>query len=154
MKASVPSFHISSRSRLKGKARVFIDSRQDTLHTGRFEVAADVHFDPTADAYPVGTLKIKVDLSESAQANFSATSVELTNAFGKHNPTVALTGRCTTRSRVKGKGFRYWLLVANNKQTRTTKTPDIVSFAIHDNAGNQVAYGTGPVAQGDLEVRT
>ena len=143
MKASVPSFHISSKSRLKGKARVFIDSRQDTLHTGRFEVAADVRFNPAADAYPAGTLKIKVDLSESAQANFSATSVELTNAFGS-----------TTRSRVKGKGFRYWLLVANNKRTRNTKTPDIVSFAIHDNAGNQVAYGTGPVAQGDLEVQT
>jgi hypothetical protein len=31
-------------------------------------------------------------------------------------------------------------------------TPDIVSFLIFDGAGKRMAYGTGPVVDGDLEV--
>jgi hypothetical protein len=43
-------------------------------------------------------------------------------------------------------------MLANNMQEVSEGTPDIVGFAIHDNMGTRVAYGTGPVRKGDIVV--
>ena len=151
---SVPALHVSTISKVKGSAKIFIQSRKDVAHSGVFSIELAVSFDPAVDDYPGGTLVIKADLSDSAVATFSATSVELINAFGKHNPTVVLPGSCKLEMNAGTvpKGCRYCVIIASNKLASATGTPDVVGFVINDRSGNRVAYGTGPVQSGDVEV--
>ena len=50
------------------------------------------------------------------------------------------------------RGCRFWLMLADNKQANAQGTPDVVGFLIFDGTGKRVAYGTGPVVDGDIEV--
>lgn len=156
MSVSIPAFHVSDPSKADGKGDIFIASRKDANSSGIFRVEVAVHFDPTTDDYPTGSLVIVTDLSDSAKGRFRATSIELINSHGKHNPTVFLTGRCTARDegrRGELKGLRYWLMIADNKREEDREgTPDIVGFAIHNRMGARIAYGTGPVRKGDFIV--
>lgn len=153
MNMSIPAFHVSDDSEVTGSGDVFIASRKDAVSSGVFSVRVSAKFHPPVDPYPTGTLTIKADLSDGLRTTFSATSIELMNSHGKHNPTVFMTGRCTAQPGVDQKGLRYWLMVANNKaSTDAQGTPDVASFAVHDNTGARVAYGTGPLKSGDLKV--
>ena len=153
---SIPAFHVSDPSKVEGRGDVFIASRVDAVSSGVFSTKVSVHFDPAVDDYPTGAVLIKADLSDSVRTTFTATSVDLINSYGKHNPTVYLTGRCTTDAPAGAaplKGLRYWLMIANNKSGANAQgTPDIVGFAVHDRNGNRVAYGTGPLKSGDFVV--
>jgi hypothetical protein len=152
MSTSIPAFHVSGVSRAKGKGDVFISSRKDLTSSGIFHIEIDAHF-VAADNYPAGTLSIKTDMSDGAKGVFIASTIELINSYGKHNPTIYLTGQCksdATGTTVPLHGCRYWVMVANN--SRDDKgTPDIAGFCIHDHNGTRVAYGTGPL-KGDIEV--
>lgn len=148
----IPAFHISDKSKVKGGADIFIASRQDALSSGVFSIKISAQFDPSVDLYPVGSLFIKVDLSDGTKGSFKATSIELINSYGKHNPTVYLTGQCADDTQPDALGCRYWVMIANNKAAQQSGTPDIVGFAIHDRNGSRIAYGTGPVKSGDIEV--
>ncbi len=155
MITSVPSLHVSTKSEVTGSAKVFIESRKDSGHSGVFKVRASVRFNPASDDYPTGQITISTDLSDSLKATFTSTSIELINSFGKHNPTIIFTGRCKTSlpSRVKApKGCKYWVIIADNKRGRQRGTPDIVGFVVTDRTGKRIAYGTGPVGSGDLRV--
>jgi len=68
---------------------------------------------------------------------------------GKHTPTLYVNGRCKAEG---VRGCRYWLMIANNKKAQGPGTPDVASFLVFDGTGKRVAYGTGPLADGDLEV--
>jgi hypothetical protein len=152
---SIPAFHVSDISRASGFGEVFIQSRVEVGASGIFTVRINVHFDPPADDYPAGSLVIDASLSDSVKGSFTATSFELINSYGKHNPTVYLTGRCNAKvaSDELPKGCRYWLMIANNRQAKDSAgTPDIVGFAIHDLTGARVAYGTGPLKSGDFSI--
>lgn len=139
---SIPAFHVSTRSSAKGKGTVHINSRDDAATSGNFDIAMDVSFNPPD--YPTGNIKIKANMSDSLVAGFEATSIELVNSYGKHNPTIYLTGRCKSDSPNAPKGLRYWVMVADNS-SNGEGTPDIVGFVINDLNGNRVAYGTGPL---------
>jgi hypothetical protein len=157
MGINIPALHNSSKSAAKGSAKILIPRRNDAGHSGIFSIKGGVSFDPSVDPYPTGAFRIIADLSDSLKATFTTTSVELINSFGKHTPSVFLTGRCNVRVNEEVKqppvGCRYWIMVVDNKKEGNEKdTPDIVSFAITDNNGNRVAYGTGPVVSGDMEV--
>jgi hypothetical protein len=157
MSTSIPAFHVSDASKVDGIGDVFIASRKDAASSGVFTVRLAVHFDPLgADDYPSGALLIKVDLSDGAKGNFNATSIELVNSYGKLNPTVYLTGRCSlepAHGTDAARGLRYWLMIANNKKANDENaTPDVVGFAIHDRTGARIAYGTGPLRSGDFSV--
>lgn len=154
---SIPSLHVSTKSKAEGSAKIFISTRQDAAHSGEFELQIGVNFDPPATEYPTGGFTLRTNLSDSLKAIFTATTIDLINSFGKHNPVIYLTGRCKVELQEHAdlpKGCRYWLMVANNKLTAapTNGTPDIVGFAIQDQNGNRVAYGTGPVRSGNIEV--
>jgi len=43
-------------------------------------------------------------------------------------------------------------MIADNKKAAVPGTPDVVSFLVFDGTGKRVAYGTGPLAEGDLTV--
>ena len=150
---SIPAFHVSDLTKGKGAGEVFILSRKDAASSGIFTVQLDVRFDPAVDEYPVGSLMIKADLSDGAKGIFRATSIELINSYGKHNPTLCMTGRCADDAQPDAKGCRYWFTVTNNKQANAPQgTPDVVGFVIHDRNGNRIAYGNGPVRAGDFDV--
>ena len=149
---SVPAFHVSSQSKVQGRGQVFIASRQDSASTGVFTVAVDVHFDPIADAYPTGSVRIAVNMSDSLKGTFASTSVELVNSHGKHNPTVFFAGRCKASNERAPKGLRYWVMIADNASEGRDGATDIVGFVIHDRKGNRVAYGTGPLKSGSIRV--
>ncbi len=76
---SIPAFHVSDISKARGSGEVFIQSRKDAVSSGIFSVRLDVHFDPSTDDYPAGSLTIKVDLSDSVKGTFTAASIELIN---------------------------------------------------------------------------
>lgn len=155
---TIPAFAVSDKSRAEGGGQVFIASRTGGA-TGTFDIRVNVHFDPAVDEYPVGSVFIKADLSDSMKGSFNATSVELVNSYGKHNPTIYITGQCKGDIVVGAapiKGLRYWVMIADNRgqQTATAPsgTPDVVGFAIHDRNGNRIAYGTGPLKSGNIAV--
>jgi hypothetical protein len=153
MSLSIPAFHVSDITKVKGSGDVFIQSRKDAVSSGVFTVQLDVQFDPAVHEYPVGSLLIRADLSDGAKGAFRATSIELINSYGKHNPTAYLTGRCADDIQPDAKGCRYWVAIANNRGANQPQgTPDVVGFAIHDRNGNRIAYGMGPVRSGDFEV--
>ena len=156
MNMSIPAFHVSDASKATGAGDVVIASRAGGGAAGVFTVRVSAHFDPLIDDYPTGSLTIKSDLTESVRATFTATSVELINSYGKHNPTVCLTGRCTSDAAVGAapvKGLRYWVMLVDNKgPDGPAGTPDVAGFAIHDRNGGRIAYGTGPLKGGDFKV--
>ena len=157
MGINIPALHNSSKSAAKGSAKILIPRRSDALHAGTFTIKGAVSFDPATDPYPTGGFRIQANLTDSLKATFTTTSVELINSFGKHTPSVFLTGRCSVRSAEPVKrppvGCRYWIMIVDNKKEGNEKdTPDIVGFAITDNNGNRVAYGTGPVVNFDMIV--
>ena len=159
MNMCIPAFHVSDLSKVEGGGDVFIASRKSgSTISGVFTVKVAAHFDPGgADLYPTGSLTIRVDLSDGLNGTFTATSIELINSYGKHNPTVYLTGRCNGDPAGAGaavvKGLRYWLMIADNGRNSVHDgTPDVVGFAIHDRNGARVAYGTGPLKAGDFTV--
>jgi hypothetical protein len=152
MSTSIPAFHVSGLSKAKGKGDVFIASRKDAASSGVFHIEIDVHF-VAGDNYPAGTLLIKTDMNDGAKGVFIASTIELINSYGKVNPTIYLTGQCKADAAAAAplRGCRYWVMVANNTRDNNG-TPDIVGFCIHDRNGNRVAYGTGPLKTGDIEV--
>ncbi len=154
--ANIPSLHHSTRSRVTGSATVAIQSRQDAAHTGKFAIKVDATFDPSAAPfYPSGSLSIRVDLTDSVKGTFVAKTIEVMNSYGKHNPTVVLTGKCDgdlTNQPAAVKGYHYWIMIADDKPDGTAGTPDVISFVICDSTGDRVAYGSGLVIQGDLQV--
>ena len=156
MSMSIPAFHVSDASKVEGSGDVFISSRTGGSVSGIYSVRLSVSFDPGTDDYPSGSLQIKTDLSDSLNSVYKATSIELINSYGKHNPTVYLTGRCSAdlpAGAAPVKGLRYWLMVADNKQDSAAQgTPDVVGFAIHDRNGNRVSYGVGPLRSGAFKV--
>ena len=155
MSLSIPAFHVSDQSQVKGRGEVFIASRKDTVSSGTFKIEVSAQFNPATDDYPSGSMTLSIDMSDGAKGVVNATSVELMNSHGKHNPTVFMTGRCTGElSGVDAsKGLRYWLMLANNKESGDRRgTPDIVGFALHDHNGARIAYGTGPLRSGDISV--
>ncbi len=84
----------------------------------------------------------------NVQGTIASTSIEQLTSTGKHTPTLYMNGRCRAEG---APGCRFWLMVANNRPG-DRGTPDAVRFLVFDRAGHRVAYGTGPVLRGDLEV--
>jgi hypothetical protein len=162
MNLQIPDLHISTRSEAKGRALVkILPSRQDMIHTGRFSITElAVAVDPAnlANPYPTGNVVIDVDLSDSFKGTIQSTTIEQLSSWGKHSPTAVLTGHCDFKPRRGQKDETpkhgwFWLLLADNSSKEQKEgTPDVVSFLAFDAQGNRVAYGTGPVVDGDIVV--
>lgn len=147
----IPTLQVCNATSASGEGGVKIASRADVNHTGTFRVRLEVKCDP-ASGYPAGTLTLaSISMSDSAvQGTLTATSFEQMTSTGKHNPTLYVNGRCKAEGI---RGCRYWLMIANNRQqANASGTPDVVSFLVFDGTGKRVAYGTGPLADGDLNV--
>lgn len=152
MSIQIPNLHTSNKTEVQAAADVFIGRRQDASHAGVFSVRGTLTFNPATDDYPSGTMRIKVDLSDSAKGVFVVKTVEQLDTTGKHTPTAYATGRCAADVDVRASGCRYWLMLADNQREGGEQTPDVISFLVYDRNGKRVAYGTGPVARGDVTI--
>lgn len=155
MNIQIANYHISDPSDISGSGTVsLIPSRKDAVHSGIFKVKLAVTFDPAAQDYPSGSVRIDIDLSDSVKGTARSTTIEQVNTHGKHTPTAVITGRCnvTTQDHQEAKGCRFWLLAADNKRDGANGTPDVVSFIVYDRKGKRLAYGTGPLESGDIKV--
>ncbi len=146
----IPTLQVCNATAARGEGVVKIASRADSTHTGTFRVRLEVKCDP-ASGYPAGTLTFAgISMSDSiVQGTITSTSFEQMTSTGKHTPTLYVNGRCQADG---VRGCRYWLMIANNKRAAVQGTPDVVSFLVFDGTGKRVAYGTGPLADGDLDV--
>jgi hypothetical protein len=152
MSIQILNLHTSNKTVVRSSAQVSIQRRKDTAHAGLFSVDGSLTFNPATDNYPSGTMRIRVDMADSAKGVFVVTTVEQLDTTGKVTPTAYATGRCNADVDVRALGCRYWLLLADNKSAREQQTPDVISFLVYDRNGKRLAYGTGPVLKGDVTI--
>ncbi|MBD0362079.1 MAG: hypothetical protein ICV55_04750 [Coleofasciculus sp. C3-bin4] len=151
----IPTLQVCNYSSVQGTGLVRIARRTDSLSAGTFRVSTNLKCNPKGVGYPEGTLSMsEISMSDSDIKGAISMSVEQITTTGKHSPTVYLNGRCKAQT-TSGKnipGCRFWMMIADNKQANQKGTPDIVGFLVFDGTGSRVAYGTGPVEQGDITV--
>jgi hypothetical protein len=140
-------------------AKVTILSRVDATHTGTFTVTVSMSCD--GNGYPTGSLSISaISMTDSAvQGTITATTFEQLTSTGTATPTAYMNGRCLVPTAAGNvTGCHYWIMFADNaKPTVVTPapvqhTPDIISFLVIDKTGKRIAYGTGPVTTGNVDV--
>jgi hypothetical protein len=144
---------------LQGSATVAIVARQGVGLSGKFTVQAPngIQCDPNT-GYPVGNLTISgISMNDSfVEGTVVSTLIEQLTVTGGTTPTAYLNGRCSvqTASGAPISGCRFWMMIANNNlaSTAPSGTPDILSFLIFNKAGVRIAYGTGPVVSGHINV--
>lgn len=148
----IPTLQVCNLAAAKGKGVVQIQSRADATHSGSYEITVALKCQSEAEGYPAGLLEIRgLSMSDSQiQGTVGSIAFEQVTATGKHTPTLYLNGRC----RAEGvRGCRYWLMIADNRKADDTSgTPDIVSLLVFNGQGTRVAYGTGPLVRGDIQV--
>lgn len=140
-------------------AKVTILSRADATHSGTFTVTVSMSCD--GNGYPTGSLTISaISMTDSAvQGTISATTFEQLTSTGRATPTAYMNGRCVVPTSAGNvTGCHYWIMFADNAKPSTTtpapvqQTPDIISFLVIDKTGKRIAYGTGPVTSGNVDV--
>jgi hypothetical protein len=145
----IPTLQVCNPTKVEGRAFVQIVSRSDALHSGVFGIRIEVKCDPAGLPYPDGIFEIRVDMSDSlVQGTIVGESIDQLTSTGKHSPTAYLSGRCKAE---QVSGCRYWLMLADNGR-ENEGTPDVVGFLVFNGNGVRVAYGTGPVVDGDVFV--
>ncbi len=148
----IPTLQVCNITKVSGNALVRIVSRSDATHSGTFKVSVELTCDPRgATGYPAGTLTItSISMTDSTiQGDITNLTVEQITSTGRASPTVYLNGRCRT---AQVRGCRFWLMLADNKPGTQEGTPDVIGFLVFNALGQRMAYGTGPVAEGDITV--
>ncbi len=148
----IPTLQVCDETQVQGRALVKIQSRADASHSGSFKIAIEVKCNREANnGYPAGVITItELSMTDSlAQGTIGTLSLEQVTSTGKHTPTVYINGRCRADHVI---GCRFWLMIADNKKADDRGTPDVVSFLVFNSLGQRVAYGTGAVADGDIQV--
>jgi hypothetical protein len=151
----IPTLQVCNQTTVNGGGLVKIVRRADAGHSGTFKVEVELRCDPSG--YPAGTVRItSLSMSDSiVQGNITSTLIEQVTSTGKHTPTAYINGRCNAQGPAGAApitGCRFWIMFADNKLQTEQQTADVVSFLVFDGTGKRVAYGTGPVVEGDIRV--
>jgi len=144
----IPTLQVCNETVAKGGGTVKIDSRVDATHTGSFAIRLELKCG--LGGYPIGKIEVSsLSMSDSVvDVTWNATTIEQLTSTGRATPTLYVNGRCKAE---RAPGCRFWLMVADNRRG-AIGTPDVVSFLLFDGKGHRVAYATGPVVDGDIEV--
>jgi hypothetical protein len=149
----IPSLQVCNFTKLSANAYVIIDTRAGGPDKGFFLLRGKLECDPAGGVvYPAGALGIfDISMNDSTiQGDVTFTTFEQVTSGGKVTPTMWVSGQCKAAN---VKGCHYWLMAVNNVQNHPVgKTYDVVSFLILDENGKRVAYGTGNVVDGDLQI--
>jgi hypothetical protein len=150
----IPTLQVCNQTLVTGAGLVKIVSRADAGHSGTFKVEVELKCDPSG--YPTGIVRLFLSMSDSiAEGQINSTLIEQVTSTGKHTPTAYINGRCTAQAPAGAApipGCRFWIMFADNKVPTAPQTPDVVSFLVFDGAGKRIAYGTGPLVEGDIKV--
>jgi len=146
----IPTLQVCNATGIRGSGVVRIDSRAQSGLNGTFRIKVELKCEPDGSGYPSGGLIIgSIQMSDSILGDIKATTFEQITTTGKHSPTAYLNGRCEAR---EVKGCRFWMTIADNQREGAKRTPDIVGFLVMNGAGKRMAYGTGPLVEGDIQV--
>lgn len=146
----IPNIFLNNLTKLKGKAVIHIASRENGT-AGTFTININASCFPPD--YPAGRVNMEIDMSDSSIVYFKSTTVEALSSTGKHSPTAYLMGRCVVEApNATFQGCHYWITLADNSREDDRGTPDVVGFLVLDGNGNRIAYGTGPIVEGDIRV--
>ena len=148
----IPTLQVCNFTVAKGNAVVKIQSRADSQHQGAFRIRLEINCDPERGGVPGGSVAVTdISMSDSTLAPaFTSKTIEQVTSGGKHSPIAFLNGRCDWH----GTPCRYWITLADNKKAGVRGTPDVVGFLVFDTKGKRIAYGIGPVADGDIAVQS
>jgi len=151
----IPTLQVCNQTLVTGGGLVKIVSRADAGHSGTFKVEVETKCD--VSGYPTGIVRIiGLSMSDSiVQGQITSTLIEQLTSTGKHTPTAYINGRCNAQAPAGAApivGCRFWIMFADNKVATAPQTADVVSFLVFDGNGKRIAYGTGPVVEGDIKV--
>jgi hypothetical protein len=151
----IPTLQVCNQTLVQGTGTVTIVPREDAAHTGSFTVQVNLQCNPSG--YPAGNLTISgLSMNDSiVEGTVVATTFEQLTTTGSRTPTAYLNGRCSVDGPGTAiQGCRYWVMFANNGGGSTfgPGTPDVVSILIFNGFGQRIAYGTGPVVRGHINV--
>ena len=146
----IPNIFLNNKTRVEGSARIHIDAREGGTG-GNFDIWITASCAPPN--YPAGRVEMQIDMSDSSILYLKSTTVEALSSTGKHTPTAYIMGRCVVESQTGTfRGCHYWVTLADNRKGDEKMTPDIVGFLVLDGSGIRIAYGTGPVVEGDIDI--
>jgi hypothetical protein len=151
----IPTIQLSNWTTGEGSGTVRILGRGNPA--GDFFVKLDVKFRPVDDPYPHGKIRITVNLTDSMKGTATSTHLHQLASIGHDTPTLFVSGRCgfdPSEHKRAPIGCQFWMLIANNGLREKREQPDVISFLILDRSGARVAYGTGPVVDGDFWVQS
>ena len=147
----IPNIFLNNKTKLDGQAKVYIEARSVGGYSGTFKIAISANCVPPN--YPAGRVEMSIDMSDSSILYLRSTTVEALSSTGRHSPTAYIMGRCNVQApNAEIRGCHYWITLADNGKGDRFETPDIVGFLVLDGFGNRIAYGTGPVVDGDIFV--
>ncbi len=143
----IPSLQVCNLSQLEANAFVKISSR------GKFDLMGKLECDPKNGGRTSGALEIvNLNMTDSTiQGQIKFTTFDQVTSGGKYTPTIWVNGKCEAKG---VNGCQYWLMVADNVKNGPSHQNgyDIVSFLVLDANGTRVAYGTGLVIDGNVDV--
>ena len=149
----IPQLQTCKNQYVGGKATGFIASRKDESHTGEFGIAVDVRCRQGQIERGIGTLSIDAFNLNDTQVRhrISVDHLDQLTSVGKAaTPTVFLSGTCTV-DREDVPGCRFWLMLVDNG-SNMTEAPDIIGFLVIDGTGKRIAYGTGTLKAGEIQI--
>jgi hypothetical protein len=133
------------------------ESRRDAQHSGQFRVTMDLSCDDDTSHVRVSNLEIHAqELADSDPSIDRVISVDhdgvvqLFSIGQAMTPTVFVSGPCLGGGR---NGCQFWLMLVDNGRDRS-KGSHLVAFLVTDKSGKRLAYGAGPVLEGDLSITT
>jgi len=146
----IPTLQVCNATSIRGSGMVRIESRAQAGLNGTFSIKVELKCEPDGSGYPAGGLVVSsIKMSDSSTTSFEAISFEQVTTTGKHSPTAYLNGRCKAP---EVRGCRFWMTIADNKRAGARGAQDIVGFLVLNGVGKRVAYGTGPLIEGDITV--
>jgi hypothetical protein len=145
-----------------GAPLVHIPSRVPGGFTGNVTFNVRASCDPTT-GFPVGTVTLSaLSMNDPSPGGFvgsiSSVHIDQITSTGTVNPTAYMSGQCMAQTAspagtVGTVPCHFWILFASGPiNSSTVPGPDIVSFLVFDKTGKRIAYATGQVSGGTIQV--
>ena len=98
MQPQIPSLQTCNKTKIEGRAKVYIGSRSDAERPGVFGIVLEVKCHPRL-GYPRGKVElIELNMTDSwVHGAIVATTIDQVTSTGGHSPMAFLSGRCRVR---------------------------------------------------------
>ncbi len=154
----IPTLQVCNGNLARSEALVEIDARMPPAFSGSFELHMKLECELAGSGYPVGAVNfMNIDMNDSVLGAIVSSSIEQVTTAGRATPMLYVNGRCKVDPAAdfnkSTEGCRFWLMATDNRGNLSSgQTPDIVSFLVFNKFGQRIAYASGPVVKGDVQV--